>query len=215
MKRHTFAMQVYKGKMNEYRQLLGQVWPELTNVLDRLGIKNFSIWNVDLIIFGYCETESDVKPSIEDRIIFDKINAVIGETFEWISHYGEPMRLMYHNFGIIRESKELIRQKVFVARLFVGKSEEYKHRHDVLVDKNKTKVNPGPVSNFSIWNAGDYIFGYNEIDTTMEHESTEEGKQRAILWETKMLEIMDWITDDIDWITGQHHSSIERIAQHN
>jgi L-rhamnose mutarotase len=215
MERHTFAMRIYNGKMKEYRQMLGQIWPELTLVLDRVGVKNFSIWNVDLIVFGYCETESGIKASSEDWIILDQLNESMKETFEWISNYREPMRLMYHNFGVIRQSKELICKNVFVTRLFEGMSQEYYNRHAILVEKNADHINPGPISNFSIWNAGDYIFGYNEVDTTMYQERTEEGKQRSIAWENKMLEIMEWITDDIDWITGQHHSRIKCIAQHN
>ena len=53
-------------------------------------------------------------------------------------------------------------------RLKPGTQEEYKRRHDALVEQRGNTVNPGPDSNFSIWNAGDYIFGYDEIDITME-----------------------------------------------
>ena len=77
------------------------------------------------------------------------------------------------------------------------------------------KVTEGPDSNFSIWNAGGYIFGYNEIDTTMERDRTEEDRQGDIAWETKMLEIMSWLTDDVDWITGMCHENIRRICWHN
>ena len=76
-------------------------------------------------------------------------------------------------------------------------------------------MDPGPDSNFSIWNAEDYIFGYDEIDTTMETAETEEGRQATIQWETKMLEIMSWYTDDVDWITGEHLPHIVRIGCHN
>ena len=77
------------------------------------------------------------------------------------------------------------------------------------------KVDPGPDSNFSIWNAGDYIFGYDEIDTSMEVEETEEQRRNTIDWETKMLGIMAWFTDDVDWITGLEHKHIVRLAHHN
>ena len=124
------------------------------------------------------------------------------------------MRLMYEDFGVIRESKELIRHRVFVTELKDGMQEEYKRRHDVLAAARGGAVSPGPDSNFSIWNAGSYIFGYDEIDVTMEQEPTEESRQETIAWETKMLEIMDWHTDDVDWITGMHHGHIRRIGYH-
>lgn len=31
--------------MNTYRKKLGEIWPELTDFLDRNGISNYSIWN--------------------------------------------------------------------------------------------------------------------------------------------------------------------------
>ena len=99
-----------------------------------------------------------------------------GDCFDWISTPFEEMRLMYHDFGIVRQSKELIRHRVFITKLVPGSEEEYKARHDVLVDARGDKVTEGPDSNFSIWNAGGYIFGYNEIDTTMERDRTEEDR---------------------------------------
>ena len=75
-------------------------------------------------------------------------------------------------------------------------------------------MDPGPDSNFSIWHAGGYIFGYDEIDTTMETEETAESHQSTVEWETRQLEIMDWITNDMDWLTGQHHPASVRLAWH-
>ena len=122
---------------------------------------------------------------------------------------------MYHDFGIVRESKELIRHRMFMTKLHPDCAEEYKRRHDALIEKRGNTVNPGPDSNFSIWSAGGYIFGYNEIDTTMEVEETEEDRKNTIEWETRQLGIMDWITNDVDWMTGEHHPSVKRLAWHN
>ena len=49
------------------------------------------------------------KLSEEEVAAKDALTAKIDDTFEWVSTPGEDMRLMYHNFGIIRENKELIR----------------------------------------------------------------------------------------------------------
>lgn len=39
MERHTFAMQIRNGKMNDYRTRLGEIWTELTAYLDRNKIE--------------------------------------------------------------------------------------------------------------------------------------------------------------------------------
>lgn len=215
MQRHAFAMEVKKGKMADFRAGLGKIWKELTAFLDEHQMKNFSIWNVERMIFGYYETGDDFAFSEGDKSQVAEWEAEYGESYTWISTPFEEMRLMYHDFGIVRESKELIRHRVFITKLVPGSEEEYKARHDALVDARGDKVTEGPDSNFSIWNAGGYIFGYNEIDTTMEHEQTEEEKASDIAWETRMLEIMSWLTDDVDWITGEHHKNIVRLCWHN
>lgn len=214
MERHAFAMEVKKDQMNEYRKRLGEIWQELTAFLDRNGRRNFSIWNTDNLIFGYYENEDGAVLSKEEEEAKASLIRKMEDTFTWISVPGEDMRLMYHNFGVVRESKELIRHRMFMTKLKPGCEEEYKRRHDVLVEQRGDTVDPGPDSNFSIWSAGGYIFGYNEIDTTMEKEETEEDRQATIAWETRQLEIMDWITNDVDWMTGEHHSSSIRLAWH-
>ena len=215
MERHAFAMKIKEGQMNAYRKCLGEIWPELTAFLDRNEIKNFSIWNAADLIFGYYENADGKKLSEEELAARDVLVKKVEDTFDWISTLGEDMRLMYHDFGIVRESKELIRHRMFMTKLKPGCEEEYKRRHNVLVERRGDTVDPGPDSNFSIWSAGGYIFGYNEIDTTMEVEETEEDRKNTIEWETRQLGIMDWITNDVDWMTGEHHPAVKRPAWHN
>ncbi len=214
MERHTFAMKVKKGQMNEYRRRLGVIWQELTLFLDRNKVHNFSIWNAENLIFGYYETAEKVELSAKENVVKQKLTEKIEDTFEWLSTPGKAMRLMYHDFGVVREKKELIRHRMFMTKLKPGCEEEYKYRHDGLIEKRGDEMNLGPDSNFSIWCAGGYIFGYNEIDTTMETEPTEEDKKATIEWETRQLEIMDWITNDVDWMTGEHHAASVRLAWH-
>lgn len=215
MERHTFAMEVKPGRMGDFRGGLGKVWPELTAALDERGIKNFSIWNVERIVFGYFETEDGFCFSEEDEKKAAAWEKLYKDSYAWIATPFQGMRLMYQDFGIVRESKELIRHRVFITKLVPGTEEEYKARHDALVEQRHGKITEGPDSNFSIWNAGGYIFGYNEIDTTMEGEVTEEERANTIAWEKRMLEIMSWLTDDVDWITGERHEHIKRLCFHN
>lgn len=214
MERHAFAMEVKEGRKDDYRKALGKIWPELTAFLDRNEIKNFSIWNTDSLIFGYYEKADGSVLSAEEKEISERLTKEIEDTFTWISTPGQDMRLMYHDFGIVRESKELIRHRMFMTKLKPGCEEEYKRRHDGLVEQRGDTVNPGPDSNFSIWSAGGYIFGYDEIDTTMEKEPDEAARENNIAWETRQLGIMDWITNDMDWLTGVHHSASVRLAWH-
>ena len=197
MERHSFAMEIKKGKKNEYRQILGEIWPDLTAFLDQEKVHNFSIWNCDSLIFGYYETDENNEFSEEKKASIQALTSRIDHTFTWISTPGENMRLMYHNFGVVRENKELIRHRMFMTKLKDGCEEEYKARHDGLVAQRGETIDPGPDSNFSIWSAGGYIFGYNEIDTSMETEETPEAREATITWEKRQLEIMDWITNDV------------------
>ena len=215
MERHAFAMKVKDGQMNTYRRKLGEIWPELIGFLDRNQIKNFSIWNVEQLIFGYYEKADGAVLNAEEKSVRDRLTEKIQDTFQWISTPGEDMRLMYHNFGVVRESKELIRHRMFMTKLKDGCEEEYKARHDGLIAQRGDTVDPGPDSNFSIWSAGGYIFGYDEIDTTMERDETPEEHEATVAWETRQLGIMDWITNDVDWMTGDVHADVKRLAWHN
>jgi L-rhamnose mutarotase len=211
MERHGFAMEIKKGQTAVFRSALGGIWKELTAFLDEKKMVNFSIWSVGNLVFGYYETEDGFAFTDSDK---EKAAKWFNDSFNWISTPFEEMRLMYHDFGIVRECKELIRHRVFITKLIGAQEEEYKARHDALVEKRGDKITEGPTSNFSIWNAGGYIFGYCEFDTTMEEEYTEEIREIEREWESKMLEIMEWRTNDVDWLTGIYHENIKRIAWH-
>ena len=85
MERHAFAMKVKAGRMNDYRKKLGEIWPELTTFLDRNKVKNFSIWNVEQLIFGYYENEDEMKLSEDEKAAKDSLTEKIQYTFDWIS----------------------------------------------------------------------------------------------------------------------------------
>ena len=105
-----------------------------------------------------------------------------------------------------------------MTQLVPGAEKEYKHRHDVLAEESLAArggaPDPGPDSNFTIWSSGGYIFGYDEIDVTMEHPQTKEERASTVAWETRMFEIMHWITNDCDWISGEHHAAVQRLAHY-
>ena len=209
MKRYTFAMQIKPNAQNEFRNGLGKIWTEMVQVLDEQRMQNFSLWQAADLVFGYYEADDEPKHEYLEAVLQQ-----LKESFEWLAQPGSNMRLMYHDFGVVREDKALIRHRMFMTKLKPGCEEEYKRRHDALVEARGEKVTPGPDSNFSIWYAGGYIFGYDEIDITMEVEETEEAHAATVAWESKQLEIMDWITNDVDWLTGQWHPASVRLAWH-
>ena len=47
---------------------------------------------------------------------------------------------------------------------------------------------------------------------SFDQELTEAERASTVAWETRQLEIMDWLTDDVDWITGQKHDAMERVV---
>ncbi len=213
-KREPFAFEVDYGKKGEFRRILGEQWEGIRAFLERNEIHNFSLHECAGLVFGYAEREEDADLSGKERAILADFCEAFSPVGRFIAEPGEGMRLMYHNFGRIRSSKELIRLRVFMTRLKPGCAEEYKRRHDGLIAKRGDTVDPGPDSNFSIWSAGGYIFGYDEIDTSMEREETPEEAAASLAWETAQLGIMDWITNDVDAMSGEHHPQVVRLAWH-
>ena len=142
MERHSFAMEIKKGKKNEYRQILGEIWPDLTAFLDQEKVHNFSIWNCDSLIFGYYETDENNEFSEEKKASIQLSLPELTTPSPGSPTPGENMRLMYHNFGVVRENKELIRHRMFITRLKPDCEEEYKARHDGLVAAREGRIDP-------------------------------------------------------------------------
>lgn len=209
MYRHSFAFKIEDGRVGTALTEIGRAFQGIKKAAIKNEADNFSLWRCDSFFFGYYETNDDRKDPVTGELM-KPVMQVIEEEAEWTSDFSKDMREMYQDYGIVRKDKSMIRHRVFMTHLLNSETEEYKRRHDALVEA-RTEVDPGPDSNFTIWNYGDYIFGYDEIDTSMEHEMTGEEKKDTIAWETKMLEIMEWITDDVDWITDMHHSHVLKV----
>lgn len=168
-------------------------------------VDNFSVWGIEDLLLCYGEDAADGAGKVCQAILAALPGAQV------VAAPG-TMRLMYHDIGVVREDKSLIRHRVFCTKLKNGCEEEYKRRHDALIAARGDAVSQGPDSNFTIWYGGGYIFGYCEKVKAFDHAPTEAEKAADIRWETRQLEIMDWLTDDVDWITGQKHDHIRRIV---
>lgn len=168
--------------------------------------KNVSVWSVENYVYVYGEFEDGSEADLSGLLPAAAKDALIQ-----IAAPG-TMRLMYHDIGVVREDKSLIRRRVFATVLKPGCAEEYKARHQKLIDARGDRVSDGPETNFTINCAdGKYIFGYCELVKSYDHEMTAEERASTVAWETRQLEIMDWLTDDVDWITGEKHQKIRNL----
>lgn len=211
MRRVTVALRSKPCMRQEFAHRCAELPGRLYAPKDLHGIHNASIWCVEDLAFCYAEVDCAV-PAVHERMLIERFLDYMRNCCDCLANpYANPMRLMYEDIGIVRADKAKIRHRVFITRLKPDCTEEYKRRHDALAASRGGRVNPGPESNFTIWNAGDHIFGYCELDRSMEHPPTEAERQATVEWETRMLEIMDWLTDDTDWLTGQRHGKIELL----
>ncbi len=60
MEKYAWKATVLAGKLDEYIKRHDEIWPEMLEVLERAGIKNYTIWNVGNELFGYYECEKGV-----------------------------------------------------------------------------------------------------------------------------------------------------------
>lgn len=211
MIRESFAMRIRPGMERAFSRLYEAVPEDVLAAWRHMGLANQSVWRVEDYALGYQERdEAQAGLTDADRAALRRWEAALGGVAEYIARPGQ-MRLMYHNIGVVRADKSLIRHRVFATRLKPGCAGEYKRRHDELIRARGDRVEDGPESNFTIWNSGDLIFGYCELVRAYDHEMTAEEREASAEWETRQLEIMDWLTDDVDWLTGQRHPKAERV----
>ncbi len=201
MKRCPFVAKWKEGCKEAGTEALLGIWEEVRRVLSVLGADNVSVWGIEDFVFCYGEYPDDMSIPADAKEAWEKALSPYMELFAAPG----TLPLMYHDIGVVREDKSLIRHRIFSTKLKAGCAAEYKRRHDVLVEARGDKISDGPETNFTIWNANGYIFGYCELVKSYDHEMTEAEKAATIAWETRQLEIMDWITDDADWITGEKH----------
>ena len=58
MERFTWKASILPGMLDEYIRRHDAIWPEMTQVLNEAGIRNYTIWNVGDELFGYYECDS-------------------------------------------------------------------------------------------------------------------------------------------------------------
>ena len=208
MMRNAFIIRALPGRRDAVDAALRGLSAELRGLAAENRIDNFSMWGVGDMFYGYGECLDDPKAM---DVLWDRMGEALAQEAEMLCAPG-TLRLMYHDIGIVRRDKSLIRHRVFSTKLKPGCEEEYKRRHDGLIAARGDLVSEGPDSNFTIWCGAGYIFGYCEKVKSFDRPETDEERAATIAWETRQLEIMDWLTDDVDWLTGQKHEAMRRIV---
>jgi L-rhamnose mutarotase len=59
MTRHGMVIGVRPEKLEEYKRLHAAVWPEVLRLLTEAGVRNYSIFQKDDLLFGYFEFHGD------------------------------------------------------------------------------------------------------------------------------------------------------------
>lgn len=209
MKREACMLELRYGMLDTLKNGIRDYKMAIENRLEKIGAKNASIWSVNGFAYVYAEFDDKSAYSLKDFISPFEYDLMY--VSQYVAKPGE-MRLMYHDIGCVHKDKAEIRRRVFATKLKPNCAEEYKARHQRLIDARENEGVDHAESNFTIWCAKDtYIFGYAEMVRAFDHEMTEEEKKSTIEWETKQLEIMDWFTDDVDWITGEKHDKMEKL----
>lgn len=98
MERITFKLKLRDGKLEEYKRMHDEIWPELIDVLKEAGIQNYTIWNSGDDLFGYYE----VKDSNHSNKVL--ANSLVIKT------WNQVMENIYYpdidpNTGTIKEMK--------------------------------------------------------------------------------------------------------------
>jgi L-rhamnose mutarotase len=61
MERFTWKARLLPGAKAEYIRRHNEIWPEMTDLLNKAGIHNYTIWCVGDELFGYYEAEKGVE----------------------------------------------------------------------------------------------------------------------------------------------------------
>ncbi|MBR5626717.1 MAG: L-rhamnose mutarotase [Thermoguttaceae bacterium] len=77
MEKYAWKALVLEDKIEEYKRRHREIWPEMVEVLKAAGIRNYSIWLVGNIVFGYyeCEKGADYAARVQkESAVVDKWN---------------------------------------------------------------------------------------------------------------------------------------------
>lgn len=191
--------------MNRYTFLLKSLETDsIANIMlpIRDQFENLTVWEIGTYIFAHFEGTIQEKNHMLAEL--DKLP----EQVECLYLPGQ-MAMMYENRGCVISKKNALSYRVFAARLKPGCADEYKRRHSLIPPLPNDRENYE--SNWGIWLGDGCVFGYCELNPSLRQEPTEDEIRETLEWETKQLEIIEWMTNDMDWLTGEKHLAVKRV----
>lgn len=88
----------------------------------------------------------------------------------------------------------------WTARILEGKKEEYVHRHNEIWQELVEVLKQAGISNYSIWNVGDTLFGYYECEKGVEYAARVQAESPVVdRWNEYMKDVM---VMEMDPVTG-------------
>ena len=69
MNRVAWNIKLKQGMKAEYKKRHDEIWPEMIEIFNSVGIHNYTIWNSGCELFGYYEVEN-----------IDNCNRILGES---------------------------------------------------------------------------------------------------------------------------------------
>lgn len=85
------------------------------------------------------------------------------------------------------------------ARILPGKLEEYIRRHDAIWPEMVNVLRSAGISNYTIWNTGDELFGYYECENILQAARVQAESPIVGRWNDYMKDV---IIMDVDPVTG-------------
>ena len=69
MEKYAWKAILKEGKKEEYVKRHNEIWPEMLEVLEAAGIRNYTIWNTGNELFGYyeCEKGADYAAAVQNE----------------------------------------------------------------------------------------------------------------------------------------------------
>ena len=210
MERAAFLLKTTETRRCAALDKLQALLPDAAAKAKAAGAGNLSVWQAENLIFGYYEADTMAQLRQAGAVVREMAEAM-QDTAELMASPGN-MRRMYTALGHPRAEKKGLGHRVFMTRLKPGMAEEYRARHAAIETEDAPE---GPINNFTIWNAGDYICGYAELDPGFVIDRSAEGMEKDRPWETAMLEVMDWLTDDVNSLFGFTHKPVRCLFSAN
>lgn len=87
MKRVTSVIKLKAGMKEEYKRRHDNIWPELSNLITRQGIRNYTIWYYEDVLFAYYETDDEgikIQNAPEDLEVSAKWKEYMADIIEFV-----------------------------------------------------------------------------------------------------------------------------------